>query len=108
MSNPPRHDDPGSRHHVMNRPIAQRVMFDGDVGARRFLDLVAEDAYREGVKFEAFVLMPNHFHAIACPVLPESRQFGSKESPRWSRQAATLRPDRFAARRSRGVAHASA
>lgn len=65
MSNPSRHDDPGSRHHVMNRPIAQRVMFDGDVGARKFLELVAEEAHVEGVRIECFVLMPNHFHFVA-------------------------------------------
>lgn len=71
MGHPKRHDEPGSWHHLMNRGIGQRTLFEGDEDARGFLALLAKVA-REGLLEPiAFCLLPNHFHLLA--VSPEGR-----------------------------------
>lgn len=71
MGHPPRNDEPGSWHHLMNRGIGHRTLFDVDEDGRNFLALVARVS-REGLlKPVAFSFLPNHFHLLVWS--PEGR-----------------------------------
>jgi REP element-mobilizing transposase RayT len=57
-------DFPGAWHHVSNRGIAKRTVFETREDMRYFLSLVAR-AVREGlIEVHAFCLLPNHFHLM--------------------------------------------
>ena len=71
MGHPKREDEPGSWHHLMNRGVGQRTLFDGDEDTRGFLALVAKVARLGLLEPVAFCLLPNHFHLLA--VSPEGR-----------------------------------
>jgi REP element-mobilizing transposase RayT len=64
MPRPPRADRPGRLHHVMNRGLARRTVFETRRDVRVFLALLA-CAVRQGrIEFHAFVLLPTHFHLL--------------------------------------------
>ena len=71
MGHPKRHDEPGAWHHLMNRGIGHRTMFDTDQDARGFLALVARAAHEGLLCPVAFCLLPTHFHLLAWS--PEGR-----------------------------------
>ena len=58
---------PGLPHHVTQRGIGRRKVFFGDADYSLYRDLLAESCKAAGVACWAFVLMPNHVHAILVP-----------------------------------------
>jgi REP element-mobilizing transposase RayT len=64
MSRPPRDDAPGAFHHVWNRGIARRTMFEYQRDTRRFLAELARQVHRRVVRVHAYTLMSNHFHLL--------------------------------------------
>ena len=64
MPRRPRRDTSGSFHHVMNRAIARRSLFDDADDIRFFLDRLAESAADRGVEIHAFSVLSTHFHFL--------------------------------------------
>ncbi len=59
-----RHDGSGEWHHVANRGIARRSVFEGPVDERYFLSRIAR-AHRRGLlEVYAYCLMITHFHVL--------------------------------------------
>ena len=63
---PRRHrtDYPGAWHHVMNRGIAKRLLFEDRACMRQFLCHVALAVRRGEIRVHSFCLLPNHFHLL--------------------------------------------
>jgi REP element-mobilizing transposase RayT len=64
MARPPRNDAPGVFHHVWNRGIGRRTMFEFHRDTRRFLAELAREVHKEHVRVHAYALMSNHFHLL--------------------------------------------
>ncbi|MFN0008689.1 MAG: transposase [Planctomycetota bacterium] len=71
MVRTPRGDDPGSWHHVFNRGIARRTMFERRPDFRFFLAQLACAVRRRDLEVHAFALMGTHFHLLVRS--PEGR-----------------------------------
>ena len=67
----PRLDAPDTWHHVMNRGIARRTIFETDADRRFFLSLLAREARRGRLEVHAFCLMLTHFHLLVRSVTGE-------------------------------------
>jgi REP element-mobilizing transposase RayT len=64
MSHPDRADRPGKWHHVMNRGIARRTMFESERDIRFFLSRLAR-LVRDGlIEVHAFCILTTHFHML--------------------------------------------
>ncbi len=59
-----RNDGPGAWHHVMNRGVGRRSLFDTDVQRRYFLSLVAAAVRDDGIRVHAYSLLSTHFHML--------------------------------------------
>jgi len=59
-----RSDDPGSWHHVWNRAIGRRTLFETRQDFRVFLMLLALECRRGTIEVHAFCLMHTHFHLL--------------------------------------------
>jgi len=68
MARRPRNDAPDTWHHVMNRGIARRTIFESERDARLFLALVAREVRRGRVEVHAYCLLPTHFHLLVRSV----------------------------------------
>jgi len=82
----PRLDDPGTWHHVMNRALARRTLFETDADRRFFLSLVAREARAGRLILHAFSLMLTHFHLlVVSPVgqLSETMRRIQNRYARW-------------------------
>jgi len=64
MARKPRLDTPGAWHHVMNRGIARRTVFETRQDFREFLAGVARAARCRQIEVHAFCLMSTHFHLL--------------------------------------------
>ncbi len=64
MPRTPRLDEPGSRHHLMNRGARRQVLFHSDQACIEFIELLAELPRRYGLRIHGYALMPNHFHLM--------------------------------------------
>ncbi len=64
MTRSPREDEPDSWHHVMNRGLARRTMFEGNQDVRYFLTWVARMVQARLIEVHAFVVMMTHFHLL--------------------------------------------
>jgi REP element-mobilizing transposase RayT len=64
MGRKPRDDHPGAWHHVYNRGIAQRPVFEDPKDYRAFLALLAQQVRAGRIEVHAFSLMTNHFHLL--------------------------------------------
>src|SRR5262245_4791445 len=60
----PRLDEPGTWHHVMNRGIARRAVFEGEADIRFFLAELARAAHRGEIEIHAFAILSTHFHLL--------------------------------------------
>ena len=59
-----RHDGPGVWHHVANRGIARRSVFEVSADVRFFLSRLAR-AYRKGLlEIHGYCMMITHFHLL--------------------------------------------
>ena len=64
MSRTPRLDEPGSWHHVMNRGIARRTLFERREDFRHFLGPLAVAVRRGEIEVHAYCLMATHYHLL--------------------------------------------
>ena len=64
MPRRPRHDTPGSWHHVFNRAIGKRTMFERRSDRRFFLANLARAVRRSELELHAYCLMGNHYHLL--------------------------------------------
>lgn len=64
MSHPRRHDFDGALHHVNNRALGQRPLFEGTRDLRLFLSLVARAGHRGWCDLLAYALLTTHFHLL--------------------------------------------
>ena len=68
MPRRPRIDQPGQWHHVMNRGIARRTVFETDADARYFLACLAREVRAKLLEVHAFCVLTTHFHLLVrCP-----------------------------------------
>ena len=64
MARRPREDGVDTWHHVMNRAIAKRPMFENRLDMRVFLALLAREVRRGTLEIHAYSLMLTHFHLL--------------------------------------------
>jgi len=60
-----RDDAPGRWHHITNRGISKRTMFETRRDIRKFLSLLAREVRAGRLEVHAFCLMLNHYHLLA-------------------------------------------
>lgn len=64
MARKPRNDTPGSWHHVMNRAISRRSMFETNADIRFFLSGVARAVRRGEIEVHAWCALTTHYHML--------------------------------------------
>ena len=64
MTRNPRLDLPGSWHHVMNRGIARRSLFESREDIRFFLSCLARAVRRGQIEVHAWTVLTTHFHLL--------------------------------------------
>ena len=64
MARRPRSDGPGTWHHVMNRALARRALFETRGDMRHFLACIARAVRRGTIELHAFCVLSNHFHLL--------------------------------------------
>lgn len=69
MTTPRRLDGPGDYHHVMNRGVAHRSIYEQDADYRFFLSRCAKAARLGLIELLAFALLANHFHLLVKSLL---------------------------------------
>jgi REP element-mobilizing transposase RayT len=67
-----RYDIPGSWHHVMNRGIARRAVFESRADFRMFMSCMARAVRRGDIEIHAFCLMNTHFHMLVRSLVVDS------------------------------------
>jgi REP element-mobilizing transposase RayT len=89
MGRRPRQDRPGSWHHVVNRGIAKRPLFESKSDIRFFLSRLAREVRRGRIEIHAYSILTTHFHMLVrSPVgeLSEAlRQAQNAHSRRFNR-----------------------
>ncbi len=58
---------PGFPHHVIQRGNRRQLVFFSDEDRRTYLNLLTENARKEGITLWAYCLMDNHVHFVAVP-----------------------------------------
>ena len=71
MPRRPRHDAVDTCHHVMNRGIARRPIFETDEDRRFFLSLLAQEVRAGRIDIYAYSVMLTHFHLLVRSVTGE-------------------------------------
>ena len=112
MARRPRDDAPGRWHHVTNRGLAKRTMFEGEGDFRMFLALLAKEVRAGRLEVHAICLMLNHYHLL---VRSSSGQLSvamaniQREYSRWFNRSrcrdAPLVKDRFKSKVVRDMAY---
>jgi len=64
MSAIPREDEPGAWHHVMNRGVAKRTLFERNGDMRMFQTLLAREVRAKTIEVHAYSFMATHFHLL--------------------------------------------
>lgn len=64
MGRRPRFDQPGCWHHVTNRAIARRTMFETGADIRYFLASLARSVRRRELEVHAYCVLTTHFHLL--------------------------------------------
>lgn len=64
MARRDRQDYPGSWHHVINRGIARRPLFEGRADIRYFLSRLAREVRRGRLEIHAWCVLTTHFHLL--------------------------------------------
>jgi len=62
MTRRPRQDSPGTLHHITNRGIARRTIFERVEDVRYFLSRIGRAVHRGEIKVYAYNCMTTHFH----------------------------------------------
>lgn len=73
-----RRDAPGSLHHVTNRGVARRSIFETEAEIRFFLSLIARAVHKGWWRVHAFAVLHTHFH-----LLVEVRRQSLSRTMRW-------------------------
>lgn len=71
MTRLPRHDGPGSLHHVMNRGVAKRTLFEYREDARYFLSRLAWQVHAGLIAVIAYALLTTHYHLLVRSITGE-------------------------------------
>ncbi len=82
----PRHDATGLWHHVMNRGIARRTLFESELDIRTFLARLAWRVHAHQLEVHAFCVLTTHFHLLVRSLtgeLPSSMCVAQREYARW-------------------------
>ena len=69
MARSSRRDEPGAWHHVMNRGLAKRTVFENREGMRYFKSRIAYATRRAELEVHAFAILTTHFHFLVAGVL---------------------------------------
>lgn len=69
MPRPLRTDTPGSLHHITNRGVAHRTVFESRREVRFFLSRIAKVVRRGWIELHAYCILPNHFHVLVRSVV---------------------------------------
>jgi putative transposase len=72
MARLPRLSLPGCPHHVIQRGNNRQAIFSSPADYQFLLDLLEEQAKKNGVAIHAYVLMDNHFHLLVTPEAVDS------------------------------------
>lgn len=64
MPRRPRMDEPGSWHHVVNRSVAKRPLFETRSDFRHFLAWLARQVRQRRLEIHSYCLMTTHFHML--------------------------------------------
>jgi REP element-mobilizing transposase RayT len=64
MARHPRHDAPGTWHHVTNRAIARRTLFESRADIRTFLARLALEVRAGRIELHAFCILTTHYHLL--------------------------------------------
>lgn len=86
MPRHPRNDTADSWHHVMNRGIARRTLFETQADIRVFLSRLAREVRAGRVEVHAFCVLTTHFHLLVrSPIgkLSTAMQRVQNEYARW-------------------------
>lgn len=86
MGHRPRLDERGAFHHVMNRALGRRTLFERRRDFRYFLSLVARAVRRGEIELFAYALLSTHFHLIVRSLtgtLSETMADIEREYVRW-------------------------
>ena len=81
-----RFDEPGLLHHVMNRGIARRTVFESAADVRKFLALLTCASRRARIKVYAYTFMLSHFHLLVRSLdgqLSETMRLVQNSYVRW-------------------------
>ena len=64
MARHARNDEPGAWHHVMNRGIARRTLFENELDIRTFLARLAISVRAKQIEVHAYCVLTTHFHLL--------------------------------------------
>jgi hypothetical protein len=64
VTRPARGDGPGTFHHVFNRGIARRTVFESRADVRYFLSRLAREVRAGSIRVHAYGVMSTHFHIL--------------------------------------------
>lgn len=85
MARRPRLDAPDTWHHVMNRGVARRPIFENRKDRRFFLALLAAEVRAGRIEVHAYCLMLTHFHLLVRSVTGELSEAMRRISNRYAR-----------------------
>jgi REP element-mobilizing transposase RayT len=86
MPRRPRSDEPGAWHHVFNRGLARRTLFECDRDIRKFLALFARTVRAGRIEVHAYCVLTTHFHFLVRSPLGElsgAMQWIQNQYVRW-------------------------
>lgn len=72
MARLPRAIAAGTAHHITQRGIATRDIFESEADRRVYLELLAHSCRLHKLRLHGYCLMPGHIHLIAVPELQDS------------------------------------
>ena len=110
MARTPRSDESGAWHHVMNRGLAKRTVFENREAIRYFKSRIAHATRRRELEVHVFAILTTHFHLLIRS--PEGRMAEGmrriqNEYVRWfnrrNRRDGPLFRGRFLSRRVRSI-----
>ncbi len=71
MARLPRLTVPGYPHHIIQRGNNRQPIFSANADYQALLEMLHDNAQKQGVAIHAYVLMSNHFHLVATPETAE-------------------------------------
>lgn len=86
MSRQPRDDAPDQWHHLMNRGVAKRTLFESEDDLRYFLSRLAREVRAGRLELHAFCVLTTHFHLLVRSPegeLSAAMQHAQNEYARW-------------------------